>query len=114
MALTRPLRLKREIAKAKAEGSTSHLPIARVWVDSGVFHLDSEFDYLIPDNLSPLVVTGIRVQVPFHGREVEALVLSRQAASELSSLKAISKVISPHSVATAESLELIADRKSVV
>mgnify|MGYP000001620894 FL=1 len=108
MALTRPLRLKSEIAKAKAEGSTSHLPIARVWVDSGVFHLDSEFDYLIPDNLSPLVAAGIRVQVPFHGREVEALVLSRQAASELSSLKAISKVISPHSVATAESLELIA------
>ena len=107
MALTRPLRLKSEIAKAKAEGSTSQLPVARVWVDSGVFHLDSEFDYLIPDNLSPLVATGIRVQVPFHGREVEALVLSRQTASELSSLKAISKVISPHSVATAESLELI-------
>lgn len=108
MALTRPLRLKSEIAKAKAEGSTSQLPIARVWVDSGVFHLDSEFDYLIPDNLSPQVATGIRVQVPFHGREVEALVLSRGATSQLTSLKAITKVLSPNSVATKESLDLIA------
>ena len=108
MALTRPLRLKSEIAKAKADGSSSQLPIARVWVDSGVFHLDSEFDYLIPDNLSPQIATGIRVQVPFHGREVEALVLSREATSQLTSLKAITKVLSPNSVATRESLDLIA------
>ena len=107
MALTRPLRLKSEIAKPKADISTSQLPVARVWVDSGVFHLDSYFDYLVPDNLSALVATGIRVQVPFHGREVEALVLSRHASSELSGLKAISKVLSKVSVATEESLDLI-------
>jgi len=108
VALTRPLRLKSEIAKPKADISTSQLPVARVWVDSGVFHLDSYFDYLVPDNLSELVTTGIRVQVPFHGREVEALVLSRHANSELSGLKAISKVLSKVSVATEESLDLIA------
>ena len=107
VALTRPLRLKSEIAKAKPEGSSSELPIARVWVDSGVFHLDSQYDYLVPDNLSALVGTGVRVQVPFHGREVEALVLSRQSNSELANLKAISKVLSPKSVATEESLDLI-------
>jgi len=108
VALTRPLRLKSEIAKPKGDISTSQLPVARVWVDSGVFHLDSYFDYLVPDNLSALVATGIRVQVPFHGREVEALVLSRHASTELSGLKAISKVLSKVSVATEESLELIA------
>ena len=108
MALTRPLRLKSEIAKAKAQGSSSPLPVARVWVDSGVYHLDESFDYLVPDNLSESVATGIRIQVPFHGREVEALVLSRHSYSELAGLKSISKVLSPQSVATPESLELIA------
>ena len=107
MALTRPLRLKSEVAKLRPEASSSSLPIARVWVDSGVFHLDQAYDYLIPDNLSSSVGTGIRIQVPFHGREVEALVLSRIAVSESPVLKSITKVISPHSVATVESLALI-------
>lgn len=107
MAVTRPLRLKSEIAKLKAEGSSSDLPVAKVWVDSGVFHLDQSYDYLVPDNLAPLVSTGVRIQVPFHGREVEALVLSRESESDSPILKAISKVISPQSVATSETLELI-------
>ena len=107
MALTRPLRLKSEVAKLRPEASSSSLPIARVWVDSGVFHLDQHYDYLIPDNLSSLVRTGIRIQVPFHGREVEALVLSRGSTTDLPVLKSISKVISPHSVATVESIALI-------
>jgi primosomal protein N' (replication factor Y) len=107
VALTRPLRLKSEVAKLRPEASSSSLPIARVWVDSGVFHLDQHYDYLIPDNLSSAVRTGIRIQVPFHGREVEALVLSRVSTSDSPVLKSISKVISPHSVATVESLALI-------
>jgi len=107
VALTRPLRLKSEVAKLRPEASSSSLPIARVWVDSGVFHLDQRYDYLIPDNLSSAVRTGIRIQVPFHGREVEALVLSRISSSDSPVLKSISKVISPHSVATVESLALI-------
>jgi len=107
VALTRPLRLKSEVAKLRPEASSSSLPIARVWVDSGVFHLDQPYDYLIPDNLSSAVRTGIRIQVPFHGREVEALVLSRISSSDSPVLKSISKVISPHSVATVESLALI-------
>ena len=103
MALTRPLRLKSEVAKLRPETSSSSLPIARVWVDSGVFHLDQSYDYLIPDNLTSAVRTGIRIQVPFHGREVEALVLSRIAISDSPVLKSISKVISHQSVATSES-----------
>ncbi len=108
MALTRPLRLKAEIAKLKPEGSSSALPIARVWVDSGVFHLDQKYDYLIPDNLSDIISTGVRVQVPFHGREVEGLILTRESTSDSPVLKSISKVISLQSVATAETIELIA------
>ena len=107
MALTRPLRLKAEIAKNRPDNSTSSLPIAQVWVDSAVFHLDQSYDYRIPDNLSHLIEVGVRIQVPFHGREVEGLVVARTATSQSGSLKAVSKVISPHSVATAESINLI-------
>jgi primosomal protein N' (replication factor Y) len=107
VALTRPLRLKSEVAKLKPEASSSAEPIARVWVDSGVFHLDQVYDYLVPDNLASTVATGVRVQVPFQGREVEALVLSRESSSELTALKSISKVLSAQSLATSESILLI-------
>ena len=109
MALTRPLRLKAQVAKARPESSTSTLPIAQVWVDSAVFHLDQSYDYRIPDNLSHLIEVGNRVQVPFHGREVEGLVVARASTSQSANLKAVSKVISPISVATAESINLIKD-----
>ena len=109
MALTRPLRLKAQVAKARPESSTSTLPIAQVWVDSAVFHLDQSYDYRIPDNLSHLIQVGNRVQVPFHGREVEGLVVARASTSQTANLKAVSKVISPISVATAESINLIKD-----
>lgn len=108
MALSRPLRLRAEIAKKNPEQSSSREPIARVWVDSGIFHCDQIYDYRIPDNLSSQISIGVRLQVPFNGREVEAIVLSRAESSEQIGLKAVSKVLSPHSVASADSLELIA------
>lgn len=107
MAVLRPLRLKSEVAKVRPGASTSTLPVARLWVDSGIYHLDQYFDYLIPDNLSSQVETGIRVQVPFHGREVEGIVVERTTESDSPILKSITKVLSPHSVATVESLALI-------
>ena len=108
MAIIRPLRLKREVIRALPEKSTTDKPIARLWVDSGVFHLDQSFDYLVPDNLSADVEIGVRVQVPFNGRECEAIVLERVALSSGAKLKSISKVISSTRVASQSSLELIA------
>jgi primosomal protein N' (replication factor Y) len=107
VALLRPLRLKSETIRPKAEQSSSLLPIARCWVDSGVFHLDQSFDYLVPDNLDSRVSIGTRVEVPFHGREVEAIVLSRHRTSDLPALKPITKVISTQSVATKQTINLI-------
>ena len=108
MALTRPLRLKREVIRRAPEISTTDNPVARVWVDSGVFHLDQSYDYLVPDNLSEQVAVGVRVQVPFNGRECEALVLERIAISSGRRLKSITKVISRVPVASKPSLDLIA------
>ena len=108
MALTRPLRLKREVVRRAPEISTTDNPVARLWVDSGVFHLDQSYDYLVPDNLSEQVAVGVRVQVPFNGRECEALVLERTAISSGRRLKSITKVISRVPVASKRSLDLIA------
>lgn len=108
MALSRPLRLKREVVRLAPEISTTDNPVARLWVDSGVFYLDQSYDYLVPDNLSEQVAVGVRVQVPFNGRECEALVLERIAISSGRRLKSITKVISRVPVASKRSLDLIA------
>ena len=103
----KPLRLKAEVAKreyVKAEQSNF---VARVQVDTGVYHLDQPYDYSIPSNILEQVSTGVRVQVPFGGREVEGIVLSKTNTSAIGGLKPISKVISPISVASSSLLNLI-------
>lgn len=102
------LRLKAQLV-ARPEVRASSKPFAKLWVDSGVLHLDSPFDYAVPLKISDEVQVGVRVQVPFKGREVEALVLERLDSTQVTgAIKAITKVISPLPVATIASLELIA------
>ncbi len=108
MAAPRLFRLKSQVAPAASGPVATELPFARIWVDTGVFHLDTPYDYEVPEKFSDIVTTGIRVQVPFGSREVEGLVIERIAApSVTNALKAITKVLSPHPVATTKSLELI-------
>lgn len=107
MAVVRPLRLKSEVAPRNQYSAASQLPVARVWVDNSIYHLDSPYDYLIPDSLDSEIVVGVRVEVPFNGRAVEAIVLQRLPESETIKLKFLLKVISPHPVATPETLALI-------
>lgn len=108
MATPRVFKLKSQIAPAPASAIAEELPYARVLVDTGVFHLDTAYDYQVPQKFSHLVATGVRVQVPFGTREVEGLVHSRTAVTDAGSkVKAITKVLSPQPVATQSSLELI-------
>ncbi|MSZ63852.1 MAG: hypothetical protein F2680_02300 [Actinobacteria bacterium] len=101
------LRLKAELI-ARPQVPATVKPIARVWVDSGVFHLDSPYDYIVPARISDHVDVGVRVQVPFNGREVEAIVLERLDESAVTgTIHQISKLLSIHPVATATSLHLI-------
>jgi primosomal protein N' (replication factor Y) len=76
-------------------------------VDTAVSHLDGTYDYLVPERLSQSVTPGIRVGVPFAGRDVEALVLERVDKSEVTNLKFISSVISEELVATPTLITLI-------
>ena len=101
------LRLKSQVI-ARTHSVALNLPFARVWVDTGVFHLDGTYDYSVPEQFTAQVNTGVRVQVPFNGREVEAIVLERvEVAAVSGAIKSISKVLSIYPVATKGSLALI-------
>ena len=108
MAAPRLFRLRAEVAAAPSGPVAERLPVARVRVDTGVFHLDQLYDYSVPEKLSELVVPGVRVQLPFGNRETEGIVVDRVVnPQKAGTLKAISKVLSPHSVATSATFKLI-------
>jgi len=107
VATPRLFKLKAEVAPAASGPRALVLPVARVRVDTGVFHLDQLYDYAIPEKLSAQIQIGVRVQLPFGGRETEGIVQERVAQAERAGeLKPISKVLSPHPIATIESLTL--------
>ena len=108
MAAPKLFRLKAEVAPATSGPRASVLPFARVRVDTGVFHLDQLFDYQIPEKLSSSIQIGVRVQLPFGGRETEGIVVERVASPERAGeLKSITKVLSALPIATSESLSFI-------
>ena len=107
MATPRLFRLKAEVAPAPSGPMAQSLPVAKVRVDTGVFHLDQLYDYLIPEKLSDSAVVGVRVQLPFGGRETEGIIASRVPHPDRAGeLKVISKILSPHAVATEATLNL--------
>jgi len=108
VAAPRLFRLKAEVAPAASGPRASVLPYARVRVDTGVFHLDQLYDYQIPEKLSEFIQVGVRVQLPFGGRETEGIVVERVGVPERAGeLKSITRVLSPFSIASAQSLLLI-------
>jgi primosomal protein N' (replication factor Y) len=108
VAAPRLFRLRSEVAAAPSGPVAERLPVARVRVDTGVFHLDQLYDYAVPEKLSALVLPGVRVQLPFGNRETEGIVVARVATPEKAgTLKTVTKVLSPHSVASPTTLALI-------
>ena len=68
-----PLRLKSEkVGKTKI---SLERPFLRVLVDTGVFHLDQEYDYLLPQKYD--LAPGQWASVPFRNRNCAALIVSR-------------------------------------
>ena len=112
MSTARPLRLKTETAKRVEKNAAETAPIAKVWVDNGVAHLDGIFDYLVPARLDSQVRAGVRISVDFAGRECEALVIERSAEGAQSGLKFISKVLSPVAVAPPGLIQLVSEGRA--
>jgi len=101
------------VVKAGREAAATD-PVARLYVDVPLPHLDRPFDYLVPDDLAETVQPGSRVRVRFAGRLVDAYVLERGAASDHPGrLAYVERAVGDEPVLTAETSELfraVADR----
>ncbi|MDI3331100.1 MAG: primosomal protein N' [Micrococcus sp.] len=82
-------------------------PVARVLLDSGVPHLDREFDYLVPHALDDDARPGVRVRVRFGHQDVLGWLVSRGAEpSTGAKLLPLSSVVSREQVLAPEVLDL--------
>lgn len=107
MVTPRPLKLKAQVGALGKRSVALELPVARVWVDTGVFHLDTPYDYWVPEDLADVALVGIRVQIEFGASMQEGIVIERvESSANTGNLKQILKVLSPNPVATAQTLEL--------
>ena len=85
----------------------SNSPIARVLVDTGVFHLDQEFDFLVPEELSEIATPGVSVRVPFNGRKCDGLLVGRaNSSAHVSRMQYIDKVNNETALLTSSILNL--------
>ncbi|MFM8446939.1 MAG: hypothetical protein ACKN92_02030, partial [Candidatus Nanopelagicaceae bacterium] len=85
--MTTPLKLKSErVGRAKI---ATREPYLSVLVDTGVFHLDQEFEYSLPEklNLNP----GQWVSVPFHGKNCLGLIVRRSATASVAKVLPINR-----------------------
>jgi len=107
VAEVKPLRLKTQRV-AKKPAIALENPVAQICVDTGVFHLPDTYDYLVPEDITDLVVPGVFVKVPFGKAEVMGYVQSRNTSQlDPKSLKLINKIISPIPLLTEELIEII-------
>ncbi|TXH19248.1 MAG: primosomal protein N' [Mycobacterium sp.] len=78
-----------------------HEPVARVLPMLSVPHLDREFDYLVPAELSDDAQPGVRAKVRFNGRLVDAFILERRSDTDHSGkLGWLDRVVSAERVLT--------------
>lgn len=88
--------------------AAEHEPIARVLPMLSVPHLDREFDYLVPADLSDDAQPGTRVRVRFRGRLVDAFVLERRTDTDHPGrLGWLDRVLSAEPVLTPEVRRLV-------
>ncbi|MGB8402527.1 MAG: primosome assembly protein PriA, partial [Mycobacterium sp.] len=86
----------------------AHEPVARVLPMLSVPHLDREFDYLVPAELSDDAQPGVRAKVRFNGRLVDAFILERRSDSDHSGkLGWLERVVSAERVLTSEVWRLV-------
>lgn len=82
-------------------------PVARVLLDSGVPHLDREFDYLVPRALNEDARPGVRVRVRFGHQDVLGWLVARDAEpSTGAKLLPLRSVVSREQVLAPEILDL--------
>lgn len=95
-------------ATTTARHAAEHEPIARVLPMLTVPHLDRDFDYLVPAELSDDAQPGVRAKVRFHGRLVDAFILERRSDTDhVGKLGWLDKIVSPECVLTHDVRRLV-------
>ncbi|PID52882.1 MAG: hypothetical protein CSB46_11380 [Micrococcales bacterium] len=95
------------VGRAAPVDPAAALPVAVVALAHPLPHLDQPFDYLVPARLDADVQPGVRVKVPFAGRDLDGFVLRRVPRSEHpGTLRAIRRTVGTEPVATAQILGL--------
>jgi primosomal protein N' (replication factor Y) len=102
-----PLRLRVQKVDRGENIAAADYPIARLWVDTGLSHLESTYDYLVPEILDAAVSVGVKVLVDFSGRKVDAFVVERLNNSNIGNLKFVEKVTSPFPLLSDEIISLV-------
>lgn len=91
-------------------------PVARLYVDVPLPHLDRPFDYLVPAELDADVQAGSRVRVRFAGRLVDGYVLERSEHTDhVGTLAYLERAVGAEPVLTPQTTALfrgVADRWS--
>ncbi|MCL5407193.1 MAG: hypothetical protein M1429_01720, partial [Patescibacteria group bacterium] len=64
------------------------------------------FDYAIPPRLLPYVQIGILVEIPFHGRKLQGIIVDLKKSSSVSHLSSLSSIIDPEPVVDKTHIEL--------
>lgn len=89
-------------------------PVAQVCVDVQPAHLDRLFEYLVPADLDPVAVPGVRVKVRFAGKDVDGWLMARtEQAEHTGRLLPLRRVVSAEPVLAAPVARLaraVADR----
>ena len=102
------VRRKRKPATKAAPVPAGSKPVAAVWVDTGVFHLDRPFDYLVTEEFDEQAQPGVRVKLKFAAREVDGLIVARTDATDHEGdLTPIRRVVSAERVLTEDVALLI-------
>ena len=92
-------RLPRAPRRPSPEAAAAIDPVASVYVDTGLPHLDRPFEYSVPDSLAETAQPGVRVKVRFAGQDLDGFVLERRAEAEHEGrLAPLRRVVSPEPV----------------
>jgi primosomal protein N' (replication factor Y) len=93
VALIKPLKLRAEKVSVRKIRASEN-PVARVIVDTKVFHLDEAYLYLVGDEISSTLEVGSIVKVPFGNSVTEGIVIERTSPESSAGLKFIEAQIS--------------------
>ncbi|MBP8639539.1 MAG: primosomal protein N' [Oscillospiraceae bacterium] len=82
--------------------------VAKIAVSAATYQIDKPYDYLIPENLSDVVLPGMRVIVPFSkgNRKTEGIVLDVFKTADAQKLKCVLSVLDETPVISEELIKL--------